>query len=43
MIAHQSPGRICPSASMTWPCGVCIQLFTDRIQKAEMSVPIATA
>ena len=41
MIAHQSSGKKRPSA--TWkPCGVCIQLFTDRIQNVENSVPAAT-
>ena len=28
---------------MIWnPCGVCIQLLADRIQKAEIVVPTAT-
>jgi hypothetical protein len=27
---------------MAYPVGVCIQLFTERIQNAEMKVPIAT-
>ena len=34
----------CPvSASIENPAGVCIQLFTDRIQNAEKNVPKATA
>jgi len=31
-----------PSAMIWKPCGVCIQLFADRIQKAEIVVPTAT-
>ena len=26
----------------SWPVGVCIQLFAERIQNAEMAVPTAT-
>src|SRR3546814_1551416 len=44
MIAGQlSPGRNWPLAPISKPVGVCIQLLTDSIQKAEMKVPIATA
>ena len=31
------------SRSSSNPAGVCIQLFTDRIQKADIAVPPATA
>ncbi len=31
-----------PSRS-SWPAGVCIQLFADKIQNAEIAVPTATA
>ena len=44
MTVHQSApagtGRRRRSRS---PCGVCIQLFAERIQNAEISVPTATA
>ena len=42
MIAHQSAGWNTPCASMTWPCGVCIQLLAAMIQNVEISVPSAT-
>ena len=43
MIAsHEPPGMNWPAAFVTQPAGVCIQLFTDRIQVADMSVPNAT-
>ena len=41
MIAHQSSGTATPS-TISWPVGVCIQLFAASIQKAEIMVPIAT-
>ncbi|MNF15512.1 hypothetical protein D3C80_2181560 [compost metagenome] len=41
-IAHQSTGTNCPAALMAKPLGVCIQEFAERIQVAEISVPIAT-
>ena len=28
---------------ISWPAGVCIQLLADRIQNAEIAVPIATS
>ena len=28
---------------ISWPAGVCIQLFAARIQNAEIAVPTATA
>ena len=28
---------------ISWPCGVCIQLFDARIQVDEINVPTATA
>ncbi len=37
------PARTGPPSLITKPCGVCIQLLAERIQKAEMKVPIATA
>ncbi|MCY1520579.1 hypothetical protein D9M68_553610 [compost metagenome] len=39
--ANQSTGITRPS-TISKPCGVCIQLFEARIQKVEISVPIAT-
>lgn len=42
MIASQSSGTNWPFGASAWPCGVCIQLFTARIQKAEKKVPAAT-
>ena len=39
--AHQSTGWNMPS-TISWPCGVCIQLLAERIQKVENSVPSAT-
>jgi hypothetical protein len=27
---------------ISWPIGVCIQLLADRIQNAEIAVPVAT-
>src|SRR5262249_34897544 len=40
-MASQSAG--CATPPLIWrPAGVCIQLFADRIQKAEIAVPIAT-
>ena len=27
---------------ISWPAGVCIQLLAERIQNAEIAVPIAT-
>ena len=43
MISSQlSPGRYCPLAPISYPTGVCIQLLTDRIQKADTKVPTAT-
>ncbi len=41
-MAHQSSGTNWPTALTVWPCGVCIQEFTDRIQNAEKKVPMAT-
>ena len=41
MIASQSTGYAMPSRT-SWPVGVCIQLFADRIQNAEVAVPSAT-
>lgn len=40
--AHQSVATNWPAALIANPAGVCIQLFTDRIQKAEKNVPAAT-
>ena len=40
-MASQSVGKNLPSR-ITYPAGVCIQLFTERIQKDDMSVPEAT-
>ena len=43
MIASKlGPGRNWPLAPISNPVGVCIQLLTERIQKAEMKVPNAT-
>ena len=42
MAAQPAAGTNCPSALMAYPVGVCIQLFTLRIQNAEMKVPTAT-
>ena len=42
MIAHQLTGWNTPLASITWPCGVCIQLLAEMIQNVEISVPSAT-
>lgn len=42
MMAHQSSGRNWPFSPIEKPAGVCIQLFTARIQVAEISVPMAT-
>ena len=42
MTAHQSVATKTPSCQ-TAPAGVCIQEFALRIQKAESSVPAATA
>ena len=43
MIAGQlGPGRKRPSGDRMKPAGVCIQLLTLMIQKAEMKVPSAT-
>ena len=42
MTAMKSVARSVPSARVSNPCGVCIQLLADRIQKAEMVVPTAT-
>src|SRR5687767_12127686 len=41
MISNQFTGWAMPSR-ITCPVGVCIQLFADRIQNAEMQVPNAT-
>ena len=43
MIAHQSAGTNWPASLTAWPTGVCIQRLAERIQKAEMQVPTATA
>src|SRR3546814_11604006 len=43
MAGQLSPGRNWPLAPISKPVGVCIQLLTDNIQKAEMKVPTATA
>ena len=40
-IAHQSVAWATPSRSSN-PCGVCIQLFSTMIQKADIVVPKAT-
>src|SRR3546814_11569270 len=42
-VALPISGRNWPLAPISKPVGVCIQLLTDSIQKAEMKVPIATA
>ncbi len=42
MIAHQSSGMATPS-TISWPVGVCIQLFAASTQNAESMVPVATA
>ena len=42
IIANQSSGINCPTSLIEYPAGVCIQLFTDSIQKAERKVPNAT-
>src|SRR5690606_23771153 len=39
--ANQSTGTTMP-LMISWPWGVCIQLLDARIQKVEISVPIAT-
>ena len=41
MIAHQSSGYAMPSR-ISWPAGVCIHELADRIQNAEVAVPMAT-
>ncbi|MNG20735.1 hypothetical protein D3C84_1050150 [compost metagenome] len=41
IIASQSVGMTWPLI-ISKPCGVCIQLLEARIQKVEMSVPMAT-
>ena len=41
MTASQSTGTTRPSM-ISWPCGVCIQLFEAMIQVAEIKVPSAT-
>ncbi|MNI78538.1 hypothetical protein D3C73_1349230 [compost metagenome] len=38
---NQSSGTTRPS-TISMPCGVCIQLFEERIQNIEISVPMAT-
>ena len=43
MMSSQLPaGTNWPASLSAQPVGVCIQLFTDRIQKAERAVPTAT-
>ena len=43
MMSSQLPaGTNWPTSLIAQPVGVCIQLLTLRIQKAEMAVPIAT-
>ena len=39
---QKSVGYMRPSAPTANPAGVCIQLFTDRIQKPDSRVPPAT-
>ena len=41
--AHQSVAISPPSGWMAKPVGNCIQLLADRIQKAEIRVPMATS
>ena len=38
----QSAATNCPSALTLKPAGVCIQELADKIQNAEINVPIAT-
>src|SRR5688500_13902436 len=40
--SSQSTATKRPSGAMAWPVGDCIQLLAEMIQKAEISVPIAT-
>ena len=40
-MASQSAGCAMPPI-IWWPVGVCIQLFADKIQKADIAVPTAT-
>ena len=42
MSSQLAAGTNWPTSFIAQPVGVCIQLFTERIQKAEMKVPIAT-
>ena len=39
---NQSAATYWPAAFIVWPVGVCIQELADRIQNAEIKVPVAT-